>query len=492
MRNVALPPSLVDEVMSSSTPTWVIDVREGRLLAANAGGTAQLGIALPAGGTPLDLAMPALIRLREMVREGSAGEEHRASLVFWTSSGAVRQACQVRLAADAQRDTVVLVRAEPVSAPVARPLQIQPINPAADPAAALGPPIPRDDQETLREIARRILNASRQPKEQPPIDLPEDEAGAGIAANVVKIFPAPRREEPPPPGLPQDPRPPVAADPAGPVTPDEPIAAIEPPLDPIAPPSPAAGPVPTAGASVRDGDEVKAPAITSALRSSLAHELKSPLSAIAAAAEIMRDERLGPMANPRYREYAANIHDTARHALDVINRMLAQPSGEAEHGALDFRTLDLNAIAQETVRAFTPLAAAAGLTLDCELDPELPPVVADATSLRQILSNLITNALKFTPHGGQVVVATKAALGGPITIEVRDTGRGMTSAEIASALEADTRPRQMPRDGGGLGLGLPLVRHLSERNGARLTIDSSPGKGTKAVVSFARNRLILV
>jgi signal transduction histidine kinase len=137
-------------------------------------------------------------------------------------------------------------------------------------------------------------------------------------------------------------------------------------------------------------------------------------------------------------------------------------------------------------------AERAGVKLSLVLGSRLPHIVADALSLRQILLNLLTNALKFTRPGGSVKVVTCCAPGGPITIEVRDTGSGRTTTEIARSLDASNPPTPGRREKGGLGLGLPLVRSLAEANGARLSIESTPGKGTSATITFARNRAIPV
>lgn len=252
--------------------------------------------------------------------------------------------------------------------------------------------------------------------------------------------------------------------------------------------------VPAASASAPaagTADDANAPLSPDAL-ARLAHELKSPISAIIAAAEIMRDERLGPIANDRYRSYASDIHDSARHALGVIGRMMGAPGAAADVPVLDFVELDLNAIAAAAASAMRPLAEGAGLSLAIDLAPRLPRVVADALSLRQILLNLVTNAVKFTPPGGEVRIATHHVLDGPVSIEVGDTGPGMSAAAIAASLDPAARPRSSPGLGGGLGIGLPLVRRLAHANGGTVSIDSAPGQGTSVVVSFAKDRVIPV
>ncbi len=225
----------------------------------------------------------------------------------------------------------------------------------------------------------------------------------------------------------------------------------------------------------------------------LAHELKTPLSAIVAAAEIMRDERLGPLANERYRSYAADIYTSARHALDVIGRMLGHGSGaSAAAPEQSFAELDLNAIIESCVSSLSPLAVQRGLLLTATPGARLPRVVADATSVRQMALNLITNALKFTGAGGAIRVGTSYTLDGPVMVEVCDDGPGMSAAAIKAALTGEATGTLEPRPGGGLGIGLPLVRMLAELNGARLEIDSGSGEGTRARIVFSRQRVVPV
>ena len=199
----------------------------------------------------------------------------------------------------------------------------------------------------------------------------------------------------------------------------------------------------------------------------------------------MRDEQLGGMGNPKYLSYAADIHDSASHALLVIASMLsANPMRTSESAGLE--AIDLNNIAARSVSALQPLAAQRNLTLDLDGEPSLTPVRANPTAIRQILLNLLTNALKFTPSGGDVRVVTGYLNDGAIFLAVRDTGDGMTEAEVANAFD-DARPSHQLRHGGGRGIGLQIVRQLAAENGAGINIDSAPGKGTVVLVAFAKD-----
>jgi two-component system, cell cycle sensor histidine kinase PleC len=224
--------------------------------------------------------------------------------------------------------------------------------------------------------------------------------------------------------------------------------------------------------------------------SKLAHELRTPLSAIAAAAEIMKDQRFGAIGNERYRSYTSDIHDNARHALALINRLLGGDAAEPSASDLQTADLDLNALAEGSVSAVRPLAEEAGLKLTHEFHGRLPHVRADATTVKQILFNLLSNAIKFTPRGGDVRVVTGLGFDRSVFIAVQDTGAGMSEAAIDAVLKAEIPAKPQPTTFGGHGIGLPLARSLAEANGARLEIDSALSEGTAVALVFPRDRVV--
>jgi two-component system cell cycle sensor histidine kinase PleC len=229
---------------------------------------------------------------------------------------------------------------------------------------------------------------------------------------------------------------------------------------------------------------------TAAHVSKLAHELRTPLSAIAAAAEIMKDQRFGDIGNARYLGYTSDIHDNARHALALINRLLGGEP-ELEDGAgLQPAEIDLNALAESSVSAIRPLAEDAGLKLTHEFHGRLPHVTADATTVKQILFNLLSNAIKFTPRGGDVRVVTGLGFDRSVFVAVQDTGTGMSGEAIEAALKAEVPANPQRKEAGGHGIGLPLARSLAEANGARLEIDSALSEGTAVALVFPRDRVV--
>ncbi|MCK5495470.1 MAG: HAMP domain-containing histidine kinase, partial [Hyphomicrobiaceae bacterium] len=222
--------------------------------------------------------------------------------------------------------------------------------------------------------------------------------------------------------------------------------------------------------------------------SKLAHELRTPLSAIAVAAEIMKDERFGKLPNARYRGYAADIHSNAHHALAVISRLLSD-APEATTNLLETVELDLNAIAKGSVSAMRPLAEEAKLKLRQKLHTRLPRVIGDAIMVKQILFNLLANAIKFTEPGGEVRVVTGLGYDQAVFVAVRDSGPGMSADEIKRALDASSPPKPERKAAGGLGIGLPLALSLAKANGARLEIDSAAGEGTAVALIFPKERV---
>src|SRR5690606_28324977 len=149
---------------------------------------------------------------------------------------------------------------------------------------------------------------------------------------------------------------------------------------------------------------------------------------------ILKSQALGPLGNPRYAEYATDIHDSGSHLLSLINDVL--DFSKAEAGRLDLREepLDLGEVLGDCLRLVAPGAREAGIALTSTLPDAVPAVVGDARRLKQIALNLLSNALKFTPAGGTVRVSMSVDAGGA-AFSVADTGIGMTAAQIPIALE---------------------------------------------------------
>jgi PAS domain S-box-containing protein len=221
----------------------------------------------------------------------------------------------------------------------------------------------------------------------------------------------------------------------------------------------------------------------------VSHELRTPLNAIIGFAEVMIEERFGPMGNERYKDYLKDIHDSGRRVLGLVNGLLDLAKIEAGRMELSFAGVSLNELVAGCVSALSQSAARERIVIRTSFASNLPPVVADQRSLRESVANIVTNAVKFTGAGGQVIVSTAMTDRGEIVIRVRDTGIGMTSNEIEAALKP-LRQLAIARKSGGAGLGLPLAKALVEANRGALRITSAPGEGTLVEIVFPPTRVL--
>jgi PAS domain S-box-containing protein len=231
------------------------------------------------------------------------------------------------------------------------------------------------------------------------------------------------------------------------------------------------------------GQAEKASALKSEFLAKISHEIRTPLNAILGFAEVIMDERFGPMGNDRYKAYVKDIHASGAHVMSLINDLLDLSKIEAGKIDLDFAAVDANSVIQECVSLMQPQAAHERIIMRLSLFDKLPKIVADERSLRQIMLNLMSNAVKFNEPGGQVIVSTAMNDSGQAVIRVRDTGIGMSDAELGTALEPFRRIATA-RQTGGTGLGLPLTKALVEANRAGFTIKSRKEQGTLVEVAF--------
>jgi PAS domain S-box-containing protein len=233
----------------------------------------------------------------------------------------------------------------------------------------------------------------------------------------------------------------------------------------------------------------EANAATSDLLAKVSHEVRTPLNAIIGFAEVMLEERFGRLGNERYRDYLKDIHESGRRVLALIGDLLNLAEIEAGRMELSFAGISLNDIVGASVGALLQQATRERIVVRTSFAAKLPPVVADERSLRQIVANIVSNAVKFTHPGGQVIVSTAVTERGEVVVRVRDTGVGMTDQEIEAALEPFRQPATA-RTGSGSGLGLSLTRALVEANRAKLHITSAPGEGTLVEVVFPPTRVL--
>ena len=551
-------------------PAWLVDVPQSRIVWANQAGRSALGPGpeTAAADGYLDQSMPAMQRIvtihdQTMKRatkgvDGAAGPietiqtvapdrncssaHHGPHLLeFWTAGGTRRHSCMIETLAPPARD-LVLVTAQAIDVATGKimPLPIRQSvargrrdrttlyanlqnaslqgagghvpsrahsphlhTPDAEPGAA-----PGTDAATLQEIARRIRQAPTNPGTGPfSLDALHAAANgktnknsedAPIATPLYSSIPheRPRRID-----FAQAAR---AHARNGQAVHDNMAQMPEPAQDNQQPKAQTIDLETSCDTSTAPaGDTAKT---TIEPLAKLAHELRTPISAIHAAAEIMAHEQLGPIGSARYKDYAADMQQSAAHALGVIEAML-EPA-YLKSGQLRARPdrLDLTRLVAGLVSSIKPLAEAAHIELRRKLDQPCPPVRADPRMVRQMLLNLLTNALKFTPAGGQIKVTIGRDNNDAARIEITDTGPGMTSAAIAAIMspsaaqrnnagqDAITEPQANapPALAEGLGLGLPLVKALARANGAKLVLSSGEGEswGLCAAIIFPKQRLL--
>jgi PAS domain S-box-containing protein len=229
----------------------------------------------------------------------------------------------------------------------------------------------------------------------------------------------------------------------------------------------------------------------SAFLANMSHELRTPLNAIIGFAEIFDMELFGPIGDRKYQEYARDIRASGRHLLDVINNILDLTKIEAGHLVLDEHAVDVANLIATCERIVASEAAKRRLTLAI-VPVEAPLVVTvDPTRLKQVLFNLLWNAIKFTQPGGRVTVGAHLARDGAAILTVRDTGIGMRKEDIPTALlpfqQIDSAWDKRHE---GTGLGLTLTKSIVELHGGTLTLESAPGDGTTATVTLPAWRVI--
>lgn len=222
----------------------------------------------------------------------------------------------------------------------------------------------------------------------------------------------------------------------------------------------------------------------------LSHELRTPLNAILGFSEAMNNEIFGSLGHRRYKEYVGHVLDSGRQLLTLTDELLLLSQGEAGTLVVNDATLEVAAMLRAAVEVQADAAAKAGLKLGCAAEPHLPLLRADRNKLRQILFNLIDNAIKFTPPGG-VVSVTAGLVDGAIAIAVHDTGIGMRADLIPQALKPFGRLAAPLSDNtAGAGLGLPICLRLAEMHDAALDIQSDVGQGTVCTIAFPPQRSV--
>jgi signal transduction histidine kinase len=216
----------------------------------------------------------------------------------------------------------------------------------------------------------------------------------------------------------------------------------------------------------------------------ISHELRTPLNAIIGFSELIRDDLAGPPDSVKYKEYINDIHNSGMHLMELINDIL--DLSKAEAGMIEGydRLTDAVDVVEACLKLMGPKAERAYVKLVVDYPESLPSLWMDPKHLRQVLLNLVSNAVKFTPEGGTVEVSAAADAKG-LHIRVKDTGIGMNPDDVPKAMAPFGQiDSSLARKYQGTGLGLPLTKRLMEHYGGGIAIDTAPGKGTSVTVTF--------
>ena len=214
----------------------------------------------------------------------------------------------------------------------------------------------------------------------------------------------------------------------------------------------------------------------------MSHELRTPLNAINGFSEIMAGEMFGPVGDPRYKGYAQDILKSGQHLLSLINDILDMAKIEAGKMTLHYEPVSLTEISEDAIRLMRGKAQDSGLTLTLQA-PDLPEIDADYRGLKQVMLNLISNAVKFTPEGGEITVALSRLGQDRVRIAVTDTGIGIAEEDLARLAQPFEQVEgQHSKTTQGTGLGLSLTKALIELHQGEMLMESEPGAGT--TVSF--------
>lgn len=229
----------------------------------------------------------------------------------------------------------------------------------------------------------------------------------------------------------------------------------------------------------------------SAFLANMSHELRTPLNSIIGFSDSLLAETLGPLANPRQYEYLNFVKSAGEHLLDVINDILDLSRIEAGKLELEENDVDLSSAISETVQLMSERAKTAGLLLINHIPDDLQRIRADERQIKQVVINLLSNALKFTTRGGRIEVSATVTTGGALEIHFSDTGIGIAQEDLervqqpfAQIADALTRKHE------GTGLGLAIVKSIIAMHGGDFRLESTVGEGTTAIVTIPPSRVL--
>ena len=224
----------------------------------------------------------------------------------------------------------------------------------------------------------------------------------------------------------------------------------------------------------------------------MSHELRTPLNAIIGFSEIIKDEIMGELAIPAYKEYASDIYSSGNDLLRIISEILEVSKIEAGNRELNEGPVKISRAVGSCLIILKGKIENHQLTVNLELDDGLPEMVGEELVIKQMMLNLISNAVKFTPEHGEIIIKGYVSeKTGNLVIEVVDNGIGMSREEVDKAVQPFWQANSsLARDTSGTGLGLTLVKSLAGLHDAKLELESEKGKGTIARLIFPESRIL--
>ncbi len=221
----------------------------------------------------------------------------------------------------------------------------------------------------------------------------------------------------------------------------------------------------------------------------VSHELRTPLNAIIGFSGVFKEQLFGKLGNDKYLEYAKDINDAGAHLLDIINDILDLSKAESGKMVLVFERVDINNSIKKCLNIMQKRAMEGKVTVTTDIPEKLPPIMADRLRFSQIILNILSNAIKFTPPDGTVHIGVKPEIrNGIVTdfvIKIRDTGIGMAKENLPKIFQSfDQVDSGLNRRYGGTGLGLPLTKNLIDLHYGNITIESQIGAGTEVTLHF--------
>lgn len=221
----------------------------------------------------------------------------------------------------------------------------------------------------------------------------------------------------------------------------------------------------------------------------ISHELRNPLNAISGFSEIMNEQMFGPLGHDRYRAHARTIHAASQHLLSIVNGLLDLAKAEAGKLELATEQVKVQTLVQDTVELLAQQAAEAGISLNFDIDQDLPTIESDSGKVRQILINLVSNAIKFTPAGGRVTIsARRDEASGVMILIVSDTGIGIAPNDLEGIMQPYVQAPSSHSHGAGTGLGLPITKQFVELLGGTIDVHSELGAGTVFTIRLPQER----